>query len=68
MYSAWAPFGFLAGLFLGLLCLQIRHAAFGRCAVCELERAPKCGCPGGTPDAIDARRPKFKSRDPKDYL
>jgi hypothetical protein len=42
MYSAWAPFGFLAGLFLGLLCLQIRHAAFGRCAVCELERAPKC--------------------------
>jgi hypothetical protein len=68
MYTTWAPFGFMAGGWLAFFCLYLRHLAFGRCAVCELERSPKCGCPGGNPDAIDARRPRFKSRDPKDHL
>jgi hypothetical protein len=53
VYSAWAPFGFLAGLYLGVLCLIVRHHAYGRCQVCDTHREPVCGCP---------RRPRFKTR------
>jgi hypothetical protein len=63
VYAAWAPFGFMAGGFLAALCLLLRHHAFGRCAVCETHRSPKCSCPGGDPKNIDVRRPKFKSKD-----
>lgn len=63
MFTTWAPFACFAGGWLAFFCLAIRHAAYGRCAVCETHRSPKCQCPGGDPKTIDVRRPKFKSKD-----
>jgi hypothetical protein len=68
MLACFAPHLLPHIVLLGFLTLGLWRRAFGRCAVCETHRSPKCGCPGGTPESIDARRPKFKSRDPKDYL
>lgn len=50
-------------ILLGALTVGLWHRSFGPCKRCETSREPKCGCPGGTSDEPQIRRPRFKGKD-----